>query len=372
MHIPRETESLLRRFSLIIATVAAVAASTQTAVAHAASGPSSSAIAISAPSVGHSGPSHRGKGHWKPGPHTRSNAAALIRGIFSAENRVWASGRLRAVHANDTVLHDAGGRSAALDRALRDTLVVRKSFEDDGSVILRSHHRVRVTSVRGVGSSVIVRAKVTFVVRYRDLAEGGQRNFNLTQNYRVTFSRKHAGHPWSHALRLTEVTVPGSLLPVDNDGPETMEDVSLPTEFQVPGVQSYMLDQNGNPIYFDPNVDYSQSRVSASSDTWWDGVCTNGESRYHTVKDYQRANAHPRMERSYARMYCGKKDRDSESPLSEAAFGIRHIRAYHSSQFGKLASWQGGTWGNWMHWAISGVMEQPVVAHRAKRDPVLL
>ena len=58
-------------------------------------------------------------------------------------------------------------------------------------------------------------------------------------------------------------------------------------------------------------------------------------------------------------MYCGKKDRDSDTDLWESAFGIRHIRPDKKSQFAKLAAWQGSTWGHWMHWAVSWVMKDP-------------
>ncbi|MCM0622724.1 hypothetical protein [Nocardioides bruguierae] len=133
----------------------------------------------------------------------------------------------------------------------------------------------------------------------------------------------------------------------------SLEGVTLPASFRVSGTRSYVLDASGARVYFPADV------ASRAASTWWDGVCTDGESRYATVKDYPREKAHSRMERTYARMYCGKKDRDSEEPLSEAAFGIRHIRAYHKSQFAKLASWQGSTWGNWMHWALRWVMSEP-------------
>lgn len=77
------------------------------------------------------------------------------------------------------------------------------------------------------------------------------------------------------------------------------------------------------------------------------------------VKDYDRDKDHRRMERGYARMYCGKRLRHSEPPESEAAFGIRHIRYRHKNDFGKIAAWQGSTWGNWMHWALRWVMSEP-------------
>ena len=138
---------------------------------------------------------------------------------------------------------------------------------------------------------------------------------------------------------------------VVTDDPTDEEDVSLPP---IDGTgDSYVVDTGGNRHYFSDSTE-------ARGGTWWDGVCTDGENRYSVVKDYDRDKDHPRMERSYARMYCGKKLRHSQPPDSEAAFGIRHIRYRHKKDFGKLASWQGSTWGN-LHWAISWVMSEPSI-----------
>lgn len=129
--------------------------------------------------------------------------------------------------------------------------------------------------------------------------------------------------------------------------------MTFPASFYAGNTRSFTFNSQGNRVY------YSAPSITASGSTWWDGVCTNGESRYAIVKDYPRANAHQRMERTYARMYCGKELRESEQPYSEAAFGIRHIRLRHRSQFAKLAAMQGSTWGNWMHWALRWTMSEP-------------
>lgn len=133
-----------------------------------------------------------------------------------------------------------------------------------------------------------------------------------------------------------------------SDDPSTVEDVGLPTSFSAPGSQSFTWDASGAAVqYF------------AAAGTWWDGVCTSGEDRYTVIKQYTRPRDHSRMVGSYAKMYCGKIDRNSEPPVTEAAFGIRHIRAYHKSQFAKLATLQGSTWGHWMHWAIGWTVREP-------------
>ncbi|TNC35429.1 hypothetical protein [Mumia zhuanghuii] len=81
--------------------------------------------------------------------------------------------------------------------------------------------------------------------------------------------------------------------------------------------------------------------AASGGGTWWDGVCTNGQSRYKHVREYTRTNVHSRMKGKKAIRYCGIRDHDG----SEAAFGIRHVRdgdnGKHKSQFRKLASWEG-------------------------------
>lgn len=182
------------------------------------------------------------------------------------------------------------------------------------------------------------------------------------------FPNGHTDKEWAEPATLhVESSAPTESDTISSDEPayDPAEDVVLPGSFQRPGLRSY-VESGGTPVYFEAPITYSPRSngggtmtTAAASGTWWDGVCTSGESRYSVVKDYPRAKAHSRMERTYARMYCGKKDRESMNPVSEAAFGIRHIRAYHKSQFAKLASWQGSTWGHWMHWAIRWVMSEP-------------
>ncbi len=134
---------------------------------------------------------------------------------------------------------------------------------------------------------------------------------------------------------------------IASDEPAEEADFALPPSFSNPGVESSFV-KNGVNVSFAP---------TAGGDTWWDGVCTDDESRYEKVKDYPRARDHSRMERSYARLYCGKEGRYSEEPYSESAFGIRHIRALKKDAFDELAEWQGSTWGHWMHWAIWHTLE---------------
>lgn len=161
----------------------------------------------------------------------------------------------------------------------------------------------------------------------------------------------------------TQVSAHANDLPVDpdaeveadsvlTDDPLIPDTVDLPPEFQVAGTTSFAYGPDGSRTYFDA------PSVSAAAN--WDSICGNGKSRYSVVDDYTRSGKHSRFERSYARMYCGKKDRTSATPHSEAAFGLRHVRAYHRSQFAKLASWQGLSWGTWANWAIENTLRSPV------------
>jgi len=59
----------------------------------------------------------------------------------------------------------------------------------------------------------------------------------------------------------------------------------------------------------------------SSNSLYWDAVCTGDEHRYDKVADYTRARRNSRMVGGYARMYCGKDDRYSETPYSEAHSG---------------------------------------------------
>lgn len=67
------------------------------------------------------------------------------------------------------------------------------------------------------------------------------------------------------------------------------------------------------------------------------------------IKQYDRPKVHRRMEGSKSKMYCGK----NVSTQSEAAFGLRHIRAGHKGQSADLAALEGRDWGNFMHWSVS-------------------
>jgi hypothetical protein len=143
-----------------------------------------------------------------------------------------------------------------------------------------------------------------------------------------------------------------------SSSPEDDDDLADdPMNLPTPGEDSssYILDENGDPQYF------VAPETTFAGGTWWDGVCTDGEDKYTTVKDYTRPNDHFRQLRGYARMYCGKALRRSDSEWGESAFGIRHIRndPRKIRDFGELASWQGSTWGNWMHWAIGRTLEFP-------------
>lgn len=136
----------------------------------------------------------------------------------------------------------------------------------------------------------------------------------------------------------TQVSARANDLPVDpeaeveadlvlTDDPLIPDTVDLPPEFQVAGTTSFAYGADGSRTYF--------GAPSASASANWDSICGNGKSRYSVVADYTRSGKHSRFERSYARMYCGKKDRTSATPHSEAAFGLRHVRAYHRSQIRK-------------------------------------
>lgn len=144
-----------------------------------------------------------------------------------------------------------------------------------------------------------------------------------------------------------------------SDDPLDVDLVDLPPTMAVLGSRSFTYTASGERRYFNSNYSTPVTLTAAAGSTWWDAVCTDpSDSRYTVVNDYPRARAHWRMERSYARMYCGKAERQSEQPFSEAAFGIRHIRR-HRSQFAKLAAYQGSTWGHWMHWALRWTMSEP-------------
>lgn len=92
--------------------------------------------------------------------------------------------------------------------------------------------------------------------------------------------------------------------------------------------------------------------------SWWDGQCGSNSStadKFDVLKQYNRPRPHSRMSGSKAKMYCGK----NVSTQSESAFGLRHIRAGHKSQFAALSALEGRDWGNFMHWSTSWVLSEP-------------
>lgn len=98
--------------------------------------------------------------------------------------------------------------------------------------------------------------------------------------------------------------------------------------------------------------------AAAAAGSWWDGQCGSDSSttnKFDVLKQYNRPKVHKRMEGSKSKMYCGK----SVSTQSEAAFGLRHIRARHEGQFADLAALEGRDWGNFMHWSVSWVISEP-------------
>lgn len=101
-----------------------------------------------------------------------------------------------------------------------------------------------------------------------------------------------------------------------------------------------------------------QPSAMAAAGSWWDGQCGSNSStanKFDVLKQYNRPKVHKRMEGSKSKMYCGK----SVSTQSEAAFGLRHIRAKHKGQFADLAALEGRDWGNFMHWSVSWVISEP-------------
>ncbi|HSE71089.1 MAG TPA: hypothetical protein VLA97_10055 [Nocardioidaceae bacterium] len=100
------------------------------------------------------------------------------------------------------------------------------------------------------------------------------------------------------------------------------------------------------PLNSEDDVDPSMSLMSAqSAGTWWDGVCTNGESKYEIIKLWPRQKF-PGMSGSEAKMYCGKVSKPKDD--NESRFGIRHIRRGHKEQFVTLAAYEGSSWGTLM------------------------
>lgn len=148
----------------------------------------------------------------------------------------------------------------------------------------------------------------------------------------------------------------------DTPVPPADPGVALPRAFRVEGVRVFTKDNQGRRVYFiPPGQTRSKWPTSARwASDWWDGQCNSGESQYSILKYYVRPNRHPRMDGDQAKMYCGKFDRYDREPYTEAAFGLRHIRPNHRDAFAELASWQGSTWGNWMHWSIGRTLEYPV------------
>lgn len=85
------------------------------------------------------------------------------------------------------------------------------------------------------------------------------------------------------------------------------------------------------------------------------------DTRYRVVHDYKRPWKHPRMNRSYARLYCGLYS----DALPERKFGFRHIAEKHSNVvdgWGFYSNLIGRNWRDLAGWAFSWTLRDPDLA----------
>ncbi len=186
---------------------------------------------------------------------------------------------------------------------------------------------------------------------------------NLSVTYEV-FVSAFDGALWSPEARMAMLVTTAATDDTLID-PGTAGDSVIAEEFDssLPGYsdpdgsgqwRSYVTAPDGSKTYFSSD---STTNVEGRGSTWWDAQCPgdSGSDKYRHLKEYPRKSLHTRMVGSDAIHYCGMANRDG----SEAAFGLRYIRAGHKSQFAKLAAWEGRDWGSFMNWWVWHTVSEP-------------
>jgi hypothetical protein len=84
-------------------------------------------------------------------------------------------------------------------------------------------------------------------------------------------------------------------------------------------------------------------------------ACGAFDGNYKVVRDYPRTTLDARMERSYARLYCGRVD----SVEGESTFGYRHIKDRHAGEWTVKAAAMGRGWQDLVAWMIDWVTYDP-------------
>jgi hypothetical protein len=84
-------------------------------------------------------------------------------------------------------------------------------------------------------------------------------------------------------------------------------------------------------------------------------ACGNFDSRYRVVHDYGKRALHPRMERGYARLYCGLFENDG----TETRFGYRHILAEHAGDWSRQSAFISRNWRDLVGWVLDWTFSDP-------------
>lgn len=93
-------------------------------------------------------------------------------------------------------------------------------------------------------------------------------------------------------------------------------------------------------------------------------ACGAFDSRYQVVKDYSRVDLDSRMERDYARLYCGIRDADED----DGRFGYRHIKGRHLNDWANKAAYINKNWRDLAGWAMKYTMADPDAAWKTSRS----
>lgn len=178
---------------------------------------------------------------------------------------------------------------------------------------------------------------------------------------------------WSDYFEFSVQTSPIPSGPVDSDGDTTdpEADANGPAEAEQPTDEYQDMPTEPSPqdASFAVSSDPVLAAQSASDGTprtfdvdtgphipysGWAG-CGVFDNKYKVVRDYGRYPFHPRMQRSYARLYCGIYKHEGNLGL----FGFRHIKLRHLRDFQGWSWLIGRQWQDLAGWMMKWTLDVP-------------